>query len=483
MSAAGDETEGQVPIEEDGPAPASSRTISNLTVKVIDNSTEEPISQILIELYLGSMDHPANLVESNITNETGITLFDNILAAEYNISADHPDYHSVVKTINVTEGENKTVIIRMDRIIHYSIVRGTVYDNATKAILEGVNVSVVKDTTIVGWNITGADGKYLIKEEMVGNYTITASKKGYFYEFRNFTVPGLYADITVNLWLKKAPVRPDTGNITGFVYDKETGLFIQGATIQLYRPLDYDPFVSVMSDHEGEYFLNYVEGGFYYLVVWHEEYRGFWTNVTVVNGTTQHLNFTLETRPGPPGPGVITGNVTDNIGTPIPNAYVTRINHVENLSTYTDENGSFKIDMLEPGHYVFKVSAEGHISSITDPIYVDYDQTIDVNITLRKHADPVEPQQDDRGLMALYFLLIVSAIIIAIIIMIYLVVRWRRKRAMMPRGPHPGAFKDGPPLPVTLIPDKKQKEEDEKWLAELKDEGEEGEKEGKKSKD
>jgi hypothetical protein len=61
------------------------------------------------------------------------------------------------------------------------------------------------------------------------------------------------------------------------------------------------------------------------------------------------------------GTASISGAVVDTYGNPIPNAFITLADPAREFefALYTDENGSFSCDSLEPGAYILEVEARG----------------------------------------------------------------------------------------------------------------------------
>ena len=82
--------------------------------------------------------------------------------------------------------------------------------------------------------------------------------------------------------------------------------------------------------------------------------------------------------------GFITGNVADQNGAAVPNANITITNTATGTKrqTVSQENGSYRLDAIDPGTYNLEISANGFANNKNDNIVVAATQTVEVNLQL-----------------------------------------------------------------------------------------------------
>jgi len=375
----------------------------------------------------------------NDTNVLGKAGFFQMVKGSYQIRAEHEGYYPVNTSFNLSEGEVLEVDIRMDLIPPpppppESRVFGIVIDNATSIRMNGANITIfdLEEQSVVAYAMTNITGEYSITNVSAGNYSITASKWGYFLVPKNLTIPFNDSHVRVDFELVPDIPLPTVGNLTGYITDRDTGEPISGAYV-----ITLVPYLLVQTDDDGLYYFRGLNEGSYLILAWIDGYVTEDRDIFIVAGMTKTLNITLGKEPGPPPPPTITGNVTDQKGNPIAGALVVRINSPYPFNGTTDENGHFRFENLSVGTYVFKVHADGYMSNMSTPVNVSWNETRDINVTLKKMKDLKPP--DNRGFILegiaadIFMVLMVSLIFVVVIMIAYVMgKRFRGKRAHEP---------------------------------------------------
>ncbi len=160
---------------------------------------------------------------------------------------------------------------------------------------------------------------------------------------------------------------PETGNIEGTVKD-EDGAAIEGATV-VVEGTD----LSATTDADGYYLLEDVPMGDQDVTASADGYYSKTETVTVDEGITVTLNFTLVAIPT----YKVSGKVKDGEGHALQGATVT-IEGTEQSAT-TGSEGDYTISDVEEGTYDITASKDGY-SSKTKDVTVDSDTTVDFTL-------------------------------------------------------------------------------------------------------
>ena len=253
----------------------------------------------------------------------------------------------------------------------------TTNETATGIVAGGLRYSdgsaVTNATVTVGSTTatTYETGGY-VAEVPIGTRTIVVSLDGETVATRSVNVTEnstTVAEINIS-----APA-----TIQGWVTDSD-GQPISPVLVELREPGRFGDFTRfptnyvarTQPDADGYYQLS-VAPGEYGLGAGSVEYEIAVTNVSLSPGETLTRNFTIDRADG----GIV-GTVTDESGTPIPNATVTTLNGTASATTGAD--GAFDLTMAE-GTYTVVADADGY-QPTTSEVAVQAGQTTETDFSL-----------------------------------------------------------------------------------------------------
>lgn len=129
------------------------------------------------------------------TDADGKFLLNNVPAGNYTITITRSGYSDLSKSLIVTSKKTTAVNWSLDPI--YGFIRGIAMDSI--GVLSGVNITTTPSSEAV---TTDSKGYYLIKNVLVGEYTITAQKIK--YSTATIKVKTIaYDTVTANILMKK----------------------------------------------------------------------------------------------------------------------------------------------------------------------------------------------------------------------------------------------------------------------------------------
>ena len=326
-------------------------TTGTISGTVTDADTTEPIEGATVT---------ANGVSTS-TNAEGYYEIE-IEAGTYDVTAEASGYISDTKPATVTVGETTTVDFALEPVPPATgTIAGTVTDASTMDPIFGATVTAVGPETRS--TTTAADGTYILADVVVGDYSVTASKAGYYDQTKPATVTE-DATTTVDFTLQFI-----VGWIEGHVTDAETGEALVGATVTANG-------FSVTTDTNGYYNIEIVPGTYDVTAEMTGYYSKTEYGVVVSEGLAVLIDFALD--PIPPAPGWIDGYVTDSeTGEAIVGASIT----ANGYSATTDVTGYYEIE-LPPGTYDVTAYASGYSTETKTSIVVESGLTTPLDFAL-----------------------------------------------------------------------------------------------------
>ncbi len=182
-----------------------------------------------------------------------------------------------------------------------------------------------------------------------------------------------------------------TGGIVGTVSDGANGLPLVEVSVQLQQGGDV---VAVVTTNEnGDYSFTEVPPGDFTVTFMEEDYMTTDQTVSVISGDITRLITVLT-----PLPGVITGVVTEETGSPVSNAALFLSNTAGTLveQTITNGNGQYTFSNLGPGSYNLTASAEG-FQSVTTGVDIVPNETETTNFSLPLNPASVQGSVTDEN--------------------------------------------------------------------------------------
>lgn len=331
-------------LSENRPEPPPSPTTGTVTGKVVDVSTNQPLSGVSIVLQ-------ADPSINTLTDSTGNFSLSNIPQGSQKINFSLAGYVGTSATVNIVAGS----IINLGTITLSSnpttgIIKGTVTDAENGQPLSGVTITVTGSFS--GTTTTGGDGSFIFTDVTPGNVTITASKTDYYSITGTGTVVA-GGTLFFNPQLSTTPPQTTTGNLTGKVFDSSTKTPIQGAIISLSGG------PSTSTDAQGIFLIQDITPSTYQLTISASGYISQIYQVMIIAGVTTDIQ-TIYLTSSPPSTTVI-GKVTDaSTGNPIAGAKVEVIG--TNISTKTDSAGTYTITGITSLDLLPRASATGYDS-------------------------------------------------------------------------------------------------------------------------
>ena len=318
---------------------------------VTDLATGKPIPDAYV--YVSGFNYA-----STNTNDSGFFQL-SIVDGSYTLYASASLYHDYQKENIAISGSKITLNIQMQRS---GSISGIVKDVDGKMIYDA-NITVYDSSkTERGNDYSDPDGIYVVGGLSTANYTAFASKNGYVPQWYNNTfiedsatvVPVVDGIDTPNINF----VLSRGGSISGKVMTA-TGEPINDATVVVYdSSFNYRSYAG--TNDSGYYTATGLTTGRYLVEAYSTKYFAQWYSVVtnsfeatpvnvVVDQNTKDIDFTL--APG----SSISGSVKDINNSPIEYAGIFVLDSTMDLidNTYTDFQGFFEINLLQPAKKYF----------------------------------------------------------------------------------------------------------------------------------
>lgn len=318
------------------------QNVGTLKGKITDSVTTLPISGATVNIIRGSI-----IVNSTTTDSNGNYTFTNLEPSTYTVTAQATGYNNGKTSAKVQVGQTTTANLALKALPAPGTISGNVTDLITTVPIQNAEVDLFQGANLIAAVYTDSNGNYSIPNLEAGNYTVKCLAVGFQSQTQGATVTS-GSTTTVNFALE-----PNPGTITGIVKDSNTGIPIQGATIDVIRGSLIISFA--VTDPNGAYTISDLSPGSYRVYARAAGYQNGSTGANVNAGETTTANFSLV-----PLPGTIQGTVSDNLVNPIEGAEVKVFQGDLLISaTLTDVNGDYEIDGLPPGAYNVEASATG----------------------------------------------------------------------------------------------------------------------------
>ncbi|WP_165350945.1 carboxypeptidase-like regulatory domain-containing protein, partial [Ectobacillus funiculus] len=254
------------------------------------------------------------IVASTQTDQTGNYLLTGIAPGSYNVVISAANFTSQTVSVNLAAGE--TEIVNVALTPNPATINGTVRDSVTGTVLPNALIQVFNSQgRFLASTLTDVNGQYAISGLPEGTISVQASAPNFASELTVITLtPG--ETETVDFALASNPA-----SLTGSVTDAQTGAPLSGALVQVFIVGTAVPVKFTLTDPNGLYFINGLNGGEYQVVISDDNYVAAIFRIILEPGEERVLDAALQANPA-----TIQGQVTDaQTGTPIAGAGVVTV--------------------------------------------------------------------------------------------------------------------------------------------------------------
>ncbi len=320
-------------------------TTSTVTGKVIDGTTNQPLSKVTVVLV-------SDATVTAVTDVLGNFTLSKVPAGSRNISFSLSGY--LTTTIPVSSSAGSIMDIGTSSLYPMStagIIRGSVTDSTNGEPLANAVIEVKGSFT--GTASTGADGSFIIGNVTPGALTLTASKDGYIPVSNTGTIS---AGEVLFFYAQLSPVstQPATGSATGQVVDAVTRQPLSEVSVTLQD----DANISALTDSAGNFTISNIPIGTQSIIFSYAGYASARVSAAIISGSVADLgtvplssNIT---------PGTIKGVVKDAAtGQPL-NGVSVVLQSNANIKTMTDPAGSYTLSGIPPGEQKITYSLSGY---------------------------------------------------------------------------------------------------------------------------
>ncbi|WP_051314637.1 carboxypeptidase regulatory-like domain-containing protein [Alteribacter aurantiacus] len=305
-----------------------------------------------------------------ITDPNGFFVIENMPSGFFTITADSEGFGSQSVGIQLLPNETTRVTLELSETI--GSVAGGVINLDTGEDLAGVTISIRNfQNVLIRRVITNDLGEFLIEGLAPGTYLISADLQGFSTQILSVFVLGNQTSVA------SFALVPDPFTISGRV--TANGTPIAGATVRARDAVSGLIIAADITDDNGEYFLNGLAAGTYFIVATAPGFGAAVQEVSGVRGESLIVNLQLSLQASN-----VVGVVEDAVtGQLLSNVRVTiiRPDGTVLLRVVTDENGFYEILGFLPGTYTLVFFREDY-QARTVQFSVADGQTAEVNTSL-----------------------------------------------------------------------------------------------------
>ena len=339
---------------------------TNVTVNVTDVNSD-PLVGVSVAVLQNSF-----VYGSGVTDSSGsLTITGILVDTNTTIQVDNP-VGQIFRTLYTTGLDSKSFTFQFSSS-SVATISGRVTTSGVNA--EGVFVQCYSGSSDpVASTTTNLTGDYSFTNLPPGTFTIIATLSGYQQGVVSVYLSEGGAENGVNINLLASPT-----TVFGNVYSYDTGLPIQGASLQLLQ--NQIPLAVFATDQFGLFVFPNCPSGELVVNASSPYYQVLSQGITLSQGEVGALNFSL------PSNAFSISGIVESDGVPIDFATVSvSIGSSNHLFTYTSPQGLFSLNNLSLGSFGITVTKDGY-QSVTIPVEIT--STENDSLTVNLSPSPV----------------------------------------------------------------------------------------------
>ncbi|MEI2325688.1 carboxypeptidase regulatory-like domain-containing protein [Priestia megaterium] len=325
---------------------------SSITGQVIDIATGQPI--VGADVIVRQFTSTGPIISTTQTDSNGSYILSNLPQGSFTVIVIDPDYSSQSSSVTLTPGARSNLNFNLQQLP--SSIQGNIINQDTSEPLINTLVQLIDNNGILITQAqTDINGFYQITGFSAGQYTLSFINPLFQSQTVSFiSEPGETSVINVELI-------SNPGAITGQIFDSQTLAPLIGASVRVFPASSLIPIATLVTDGTGQYFLTGLSPGTYTLTASFETYASSSTGVTVLSNQTISSDIILT-----PDPSTVSGTITSDTGSPIPNATVRILDQNETVlaTVVTDELGNYSVTNLPQGNQKIIVTAPGFATQL-----------------------------------------------------------------------------------------------------------------------
>ncbi len=334
----------------------SAPSFASITGTVTDQQAQSPLALVEIKL-----EGPETYLVNSDNN--GEYLLSPAIAGDYVLTVTANGYHSAQASVTIALGQHVTFSPSLLSVAEppsnstsFSL---ELIDSVTSAVIPNAVVTV-EQTTGSTECATDAQGQLSIDTLVAGSLIIRVQASGY----QGATIEAIAATGThLNIGQVSLPPLDPTSLITivqGNAVDAESGLPLSGVSISLTGP----DSKQILSDIDGLFLLQINAEGRYSLEVSKTGYHTLAAEIDLQLGKMLQFNPSMVNVDSTvPENITLMGRAADDVaGSPIVGAKLTISNNQVITELFSDSNGQWLAENLEPGDIEFSIEAAGYQS-------------------------------------------------------------------------------------------------------------------------
>ncbi len=254
--------------------------VPEVTFRLIDSETSEPISDLALNISLNDGDY----INSAVSDSDGICKFRNVPTGRYTLNTvDSPYYDHYYNEFNITPAQYD-----FDCIIQSHLVKQfKVQVRYETQLIQNANIKIHHNETDKEFTgTTGEDGKYTFTNIINGKYTVSLSHQDYRAEDQTITVRTQEEGEVEDLLME-----PKYGNARLIIQDSETQEPIPEVTVKMVSADEGIPTLTRTSGEDGIVNLNNIYLGKYNVLCTNKYYDDTFTVVELDHDSTTTISM------------------------------------------------------------------------------------------------------------------------------------------------------------------------------------------------